>query len=152
MAFFSESLGSFFTRVRPGLTIIAIFAVIRFLMLPVFGIPYAQGTNFASVFIVAGLVIAFYTLGHARDAGGYKDLLAIVFVVILCTNLLVVIGIALDEGLGIDTYYTDPAHGGSQSVLSHMVGHLVFASIIGSLFYWILASILYTITKPLLNR
>ena len=148
MAFFSQPLSGFCTHVKTGLTVIGVFALVRFLMLPAFGVPYDQGTTYTSVFIVSLIVIVLYAIGHARDAGGYKDLLAISFIVLMTANLFIVVAIGIDEGLGIDTYYTDPAHGGSQNVFLHMFGHLVPATIIGSLFGWLVASIVYTVAKP----
>ena len=141
MAFFSQPLSGFFNKVKPGLLVIAAVAVLRFLMLPVFGIPYSDGTSLASVFIVSTIIVLIYGAAHGATGGSAKDLLAVAAIIMYSVGVIISVAILIDEGLGIDTYYTDPAHGGSNSIVFHVFGHLVIASTVFTLVTWLLSSV-----------
>jgi hypothetical protein len=61
--------------------------------------------------------------------------------------LFIILGIAIDEFGGIDTYYTDLEHGGSFNVWQHMGGHVIFSGVIFTLAMWGLGSLVYLIAS-----
>ena len=148
MKLFNKPLGAYCQHAQGGIYLLAAVSVIRFLMKPVFNIPYAQGTTFTSVTILMILVMAYYAFRAGSSGfGNYRDLLGIAMAIGLCTATMIVAGILIDEFGGIDTYYTDPAHGGSFNVWQHIGGHVVFTGIVSSLVLWGLGSLIYYVAN-----
>lgn len=148
MALFSKPFSEHIRDVKIGLYAIAAISVIRFLMLPVFGVPYASGTHFASATIVLLLAWLVYTVRAVRSPGAsYREILGISAALALGTAVMIIIGILVDDLGGINTYYTDPAHGGELNTFAHAGGHL-FGAVISTLFLWGVGSlILFIVSK-----
>src|SRR5262249_2081040 len=96
----------------------------------------------ASVTIVQPVLMLIYTMRVIRTSGTYRDLLGFASVLSLSMLVFIVAGILIDDFLGIDSYYTDPAHGGARNswehIATHTIGALVFTIVlwgIGSLIY-----------------
>src|SRR5687767_1462618 len=138
MKILEKPLGYYFTQAKTGVQLLILASIIRFTMKPLFQIPYDQGTHFVSVTILLLILMAWYSL---RARGTYRDLLGIAAVLSLTAEGLIILSIAIDDLGGIDTYYTDPLHGGSLNLLAHMGGHLVGA-LIFTLFLWGLGSLI----------
>ena len=121
------------------------------LLLPVFNIPYARGTTFTSVTILLLLLAAVYAVRVFNTGGSYRDVLGVAFVLATTAAACIILAIAIDDFGGIDTYYTDPAHGGELNPWMHMLGHAVFA-IVGTLFLWGLGSLVYLVASRLKKK
>lgn len=148
MKLFNKPLRAYCQQAQGGIYLLAAVSVIRFLMKPVFNIPYEQGTTFTSVTILMMLIMAYYAYRMAAaGAGNYRDLLGIASAIGLSTAAMIIAGILIDEFGSIDTYYTDLAHGGSFNVWQHIGGHVVFTGIISSLVLWGLGSLVYYVAS-----
>lgn len=144
MKLFRRSLGSYCADVRVGVILLGVLAVIRFLMLPVFGVPYEAGTFYTSLNVLL-LVLAFYYAYSfsQRAETDYRDLLGIAFTLAVTMNVFVSLGIAIDDFGGIETYFTDASHGGELNPLVHIAAHLVGATLIQTLLFWGLGSVVF---------
>ncbi|MGH7497096.1 MAG: hypothetical protein ACREOO_32500 [bacterium] len=142
MKLFPKSLGEYGRFAQTGVLLIALVSFVRFLMLPVFNIPYSTGTHFTSVTILLWLLVAFYAVRVFQTGGSYRDVLGVAFTLVMTATAVIIAAIVIDEFGGIDTYYTDPAHGGDLNPWMHMLGHVVFG-LVGTLFMWGLGSLVY---------
>lgn len=148
MKLFDKPFGAYWQHAKGGIYLLAALSVIRFLMTPVFNVPYAQGTHFTSVTILMIVLMVYYAVRAAASGfDSYRDLLGIAAVLGLSTAAMIMVAIAIDDFGGIDTYYTDPAHGGSLNAWQHMAGHLIFTGIISSLVLWGIGSLVYFIAN-----
>ena len=145
MKLLTNPFSQYLRDVRPGITLLILFAVIRFLLKPVFQVPYARGTNFASVTILLFILTVFYSVKAAHSSGTYRDILGIAAALSVVTAALVVVAIGVDEFGGIDTYYTDPAHGGNLNPWVHMGAHAVGA-VIFTMIMWGIGSLVFRFT------
>ena len=136
MKIFSRSLSEYYNTVKAGILLLATMAVIRFLMLPVFNIPYEQGTTYTSTFILLLVIGVFFTYRASQSPDTtYRDLLGIAFVLAISTQIITVIAIAIDDFGGIDTYFTDPNHSVANTYL-HIIGHLLVPTTVSTLLIW----------------
>jgi hypothetical protein len=87
------------------------------------------------------ILMLVYSVMVARSSGSYRDLLGVAMALALPTTLFIMLGIAIDDFGGIDTYYTDPAHGGNLNAWAHMGGHVVFNGILVTLVLWGIGSL-----------
>ena len=129
---------------RFGILLLFVVSGIRFLLKPAFAIPYEKGTLLASVTIVQPVLMLIYTMRVIRTSGTYRDLLGFAGVLSLSMLVFIVAGILVDDLLGIDSYYTDPAHGGALSSLEHIAGHTI-AAIVFTIVLWGIGSLIYAI-------
>ena len=147
MKMFNKSVGEYWQFAKTGVYLLALVAVIRFLMKPVFNVPYAQGTYFTSMTILLVVLMAVYAV-RAHTAGmSYRDLLGIAVVLTFSSAAMIMVAIAIDDFGGIETYYTDPAepHKGVMNPFQHMGGHLLFG-VVASLVLWGVGSLAYFVT------
>lgn len=148
MKLFNKPLGSYCTEVKTGLMLITALAIIRFLMLPVFGVAYDSGNWYTSLFILFPIVAIFYMYRASQSpATTYNDILWIAFTVVITSQLLIAAGIAIDDFGGIPTYYTD-ARFGATNTLGHMAGHIFAVTAVFSLGLWGVGSLI----KKLLGK
>ncbi|MBI3940910.1 MAG: hypothetical protein HY315_08750 [Acidobacteria bacterium] len=138
---FAQYLGD----VKPGIILLILLAAVRFLLKPLFQVPYERGTNLASVTILLFILIVFYSVKAARSSSTYRDLLGIAAALSLTTALLIIVGIAIDDFGGIDTYYTDLAHGGNLNPWVHMGAHAA-GGLIFTLLTWGVGSLVFRFT------
>ncbi len=138
----ASRLSAYFRQVRVGVVLILMVGIVRFLMLPVFGVGYDAGTTFTSLNIlvlVLGLVYAFMAV--RKPGTTYLDLLGILFVLALVQSLTIALAVVVDDVGGIETYYTAPGHGGEVNTILHAVAHLT-GIVIVPLVLWIPASLM----------
>lgn len=147
------SLGFLLSRyvgfVRNAFLLLSAMAILRVLVGAV-GVPYAAGTWFTSITILAMALSIFY--GYRAPANGFSSygqagLLGVLIAVAM--TLLVIYGIAVTTGLGIPNYFHAPGEGFQPqgiSVIQHILGHLKF-SVVGMFVMSILAAIGFAVGK-----
>lgn len=151
MKLFAKPLGEHCRFAQTGIILIALFSIIRFVMLPVFNIPYAAGTHFTSVTILLLLLAPFYGVKTFNTGGSYRDVLGVSFVLATTAAALIILAIAVDDFGGLDTYYTDPAHGGNLNPWIHMLGHAIAAAV-STIVLWGLGSLAHAITARMKKK
>jgi hypothetical protein len=138
----STRLAGYWSVARAGVAVLTLLAIVRFLMLPVFGVGYDTGTTYTSLTILF-VIVALYTSFRASRTPGttYLDMLGILVLLSLALSILISLGILVDDLGGIETYYTAPGHGGGMNVVLHIAGHMtgvVFLPIV----FWIPAALM----------
>src|SRR5262245_34277493 len=126
MGILDKPFRAYVKEAKFGIALLFVVSLVRFLLKPVFGIPDEIGT-WASVTIVQSVLMLIYTMRVIRNSGTYRDLLGYAAVLSLSMLVFIVAGILVDDLLGIDSYYTDPAHGGALNPWKHIVGHIITA-------------------------
>jgi hypothetical protein len=123
------------------LVLILLWAVLRFLMLPVFHMPYAPRGN--AVFSVVGLTfiscLYFGAMSHKVGGFGWLGTLLCGVTIGLWAQLLIFTATVVTLAAGIDTYYAnwdalnlpEGTHATLTQALTIRVGGLVIGSIIG---------------------
>jgi hypothetical protein len=148
MRLFTKPFGEYFRETCAGLWLLLAVGVVRFLLKPALGIPYSDGTWFSSLTILVMVLTVVYAVIAERRGETYRDLLGIAVALSFTTAAIVIAAIAVDEFAGIDTYYTDLAHGGNLSPLAHMGGHLLGA-LFGALFGWGIGALAFTASRAI---
>jgi hypothetical protein len=146
MKILDRPFADYVREARIGIILLLAVAVVRFLMKPVFGVSYEQGTHFTSSTALLPVLMLFYSMRVIRTRGTYRDMLGFSAVLSLSQALFVALGIGADDFGGIDTYYTDLAHGGSINPSTHMLAHLI-GGIFFTLILWGMGSLLYAISR-----
>ncbi len=146
MPLLSKPFRNYFRETCIGLWLLLAIGVFRFLLKPVFGIPYHQGTLYSSVTIMVLILVVIYSALAPSRGETYRDVLGISAAISFSSEAIIIAAIAIDEFGGIDTYYTDPAHGGNLNPFLHMGGHLI-AAFIGALLWWGLGSLVFMIVR-----
>jgi hypothetical protein len=144
MKILDQPFTAYVKEAQSGIALLFVVSLIRFVLKPVFGIPYEKGTLFASVTIVQPILMLIYTMRVIRTSGTYRDLLGFATVLSLSMLVFIAAGILIDDFGGIDTYYTDPAHGGAFSPWEHIAGHTI-AAIVFTIVLWGIGSLIYVI-------
>jgi hypothetical protein len=145
MKLLNKPFGEYLNTTQLGIGLLLLVSVVRFLLKPMFNVPYAEGTNFASVTIVLPLLVVLYAVKTANSGGTFRDVLGVAAALSLPTTVFIILAIAIDDFGGIESYYTDPDHGGSLNAWQHMGGHVVFSGIIFTLVMWGLGSLIFLI-------
>src|SRR6059036_1466482 len=101
MALFSKPFLTYFRETCVGLWLLLALGVIRFLLKPVFGIPYSQATLYSSLTILVLVLIVVYAALAARRRETYRDLLGISAAISFSSTALIIVAIAIDELGGI---------------------------------------------------
>ena len=122
MSLFHKPLSHHFRSTRGGALLLVAIGLVRFFLKPVFQIPYERGTTFASVTILLLILMVWYS---TRTTGNYRDVLGVAAALSIVAGLVIIVSIAIDDLGGIDTYYTDPMHGGELNPWMHMGAHAV---------------------------
>ncbi len=147
------SLGFLLSRyvgfLRNAFLLLSAMAILRMLV-GAAGVPYAAGTWFTSITILA-MALSVYS-GYRAPASafsGYRQAGLLGALVAVATTLLVIYGIAVTTGLGIPNYFHAPGEGfqpAGMSISQHIRGHLQF-SVVGMLVMGILAGIGFAVGK-----
>jgi hypothetical protein len=82
-----------------------------------------------------------YSGAVAPRGGNFRDLLALAGLFAFSGMLFVMLGIAIDDFAGIDTYYTGP---GESNTWGHMLAHVV-EGVILTLLLWGIGSVVYLV-------
>ncbi|MCZ6770040.1 MAG: hypothetical protein O7D93_12425 [Acidobacteria bacterium] len=124
-----------------GIGLLLLVAIVRFLLQPLFQIPFDQGTNWVSLTILLPITMVIYAVAVARRGGTFRDLLVLAALFAFSAMLFVILGIAVDDFGGIDTYYTGPQEA---NTWGHMFGHVV-EGVIFTLLLWGIGSVVYLV-------
>lgn len=124
-----------------GIGLLLLVAIVRFLLQPLFQIPFDQGTNWVSLTILLPITMVIYAVAVARRGGTLRDLLVLAALFAFSAMLFVILGIAVDDFGGIDTYYTGPQEA---NTWGHMFGHVV-EGVIFTLLLWGIGSVVYLV-------
>lgn len=143
MPLFNKPFGEYLKSAKVGIGLLLLVSVLRLLLKPVWQVPYAEGTNFASVTILLPILMLVYSVMVARSGGSYRDLLGVSAALCSAGTLFIIMGIAISSFAGIDSYYVDPAHGGNVNVWLHMGGHVLVNGILFTLVMWGVGSLSY---------
>ena len=93
---------------RLGIGLLLLVAIMRFLLQPLFQIPYDEGTHWVSLTILLPIIMLFYSVAVARKAGSFRDLLVLAALFAFSSSLFIILSIAISDFGGIQTYYTGP--------------------------------------------
>lgn len=149
MKILERPFSDYLKTVQAGLIVILLVAIARFLILPLTGTPYAQGSTYTSVTLILLVAWLFYTIRAVRTPGTtYRDLLGMSAALALPTALMIIVAILIDDFAGIQTYYTDIEHGGQLDTLQHSFGHLV-VGLVFTLILWGVSSLIHFISSRL---
>jgi len=141
MKILNKPFREYFREARLGIALLLLIAVMRFLLQPLFQIPQEQGTHWVSLTIMLPIIMVCYSLAVALKGGAFRDLLALAAWFALSGMLFVILGIAIDDFGGIDTYYTGPAE---SNPWSHMFAHVV-EGVVFTLLLWGIGSVVYLV-------
>lgn len=140
MPLLRKSLAAYFRETSFGLWLLIGVGVVRFLLKPLLGIPYEKASMYASVTILSLVLLAVYAVLAAWRRETYRDMFGIAAAISITTAAISIVAIGIDEMSGIDTYFTDPGHGGEMNPFLHMLGHAL-GGLFGTLIGWGLGSL-----------
>ena len=135
MKFLHKPFGHYLSQIRWGIGILLAAAILRFSMLPLFRVPYEQGTHWVSLTVLLPFIMLVYAVFAARHEGTFRDVLGIALCLGFSSALFVILGIGIDAFGGVDTYYTvgqADMNAGSH-ILAHGVAGLVFTILLWGL-------------------
>jgi len=141
MKLLNQPFRQYFREARLGIALLFLVAVMRFLFQPLFQIPQDQGTHWVSLTIMLPIIMLCYSVRVALKGGTFRDLLALAAWFALSGMLFVMLGIAIDDFGGVDTYYTVP---GESNTWGHMLAHVV-EGVILTLLLWGIGSVVYLV-------
>ena len=141
MKLLNKPFRQYFREARWGIALLLLVAVMRFLLQPLFQIPQDQGTHWVSLTIMLPIIMLVYSVRVALKGGTFRDLLALAAWFAFSGMLFVMLGIAIDDFAGIDTYYTVP---GESNTWGHMLAHVV-EGVILTLLLWGIGSVVYLV-------
>ena len=141
MKLLNQPFRQYFREARLGILLLLLVAVMRFLFQPLFQIPQDQGTHWVSLTIMLPIIMLCYSVRVALKGGTFRDLLALAAWLALSGMLFVMLGIAIDDFAGVDTYYTVP---GESNTWGHMLAHVV-EGVILTLLLWGIGSVVYLV-------
>ena len=134
-----------------SLAIVAGVALLR-LALSLAGLPNSsvKWLSATVALLVCGLVWSarVYTTGF----GSYKQILPVVWLQAVATNLVIIAGIALAIFSGKDNIFTVPEYANNQdgkNWFPHVFGHTIAGAVIEPLLLWGLGSLVLLVTKKL---
>lgn len=145
MGLFARPFKTYFQETWVGLWLLLAMGVLRFVLKPLTGIPYDKATSYCSLTLLGLLLLIVYSALAARRGQTYRDVLGISAALFLTSSLIILVAIGVDEVTGIDTYYTDPAHGGGLEA-RHLIGH-VLAAVVLTLIGWGLGSVFFAVSR-----
>lgn len=141
MKLLNQPFRQYFREARLGILLLLLVALMRFLFQPLFQIPQDQGTHWVSLTIMLPIIMLCYSVRVALKGGTFRDLLALAAWFALSGMLFVMLGIAIDDFGGVDTYYTVP---GESNTWGHMLAHVV-EGVILTLLLWGIGSVVYLV-------
>ncbi len=141
MKLLNQPFRQYFREARLGIALLFLVALMRFLFQPLFQIPQDQGTHWVSLTIMLPIIMLCYSVRVALKGGTFRDLLALAAWFALSGMLFVMLGIAIDDFAGVDTYYTVPEE---SNTWGHMLAHVV-EGVILTLLLWGIGSVVYLV-------
>ena len=103
MKLFHQPFSHYLRQTRWGMGLLLAVAIVRFLMLPLFQVPYEQGTGWVSLTVLLPILMLVYAVGVARAGGTFRDVLGIALCLGFSSALFVILGIGIDDFGGVDT-------------------------------------------------
>jgi len=141
MKLLNQPFRQYFREARLGIALLFLMAVMRFLLQPLLQIPQDQGSHWVSLTIMLPIIMMGYSVAVALRGGTFRDLLALAGLFAFSGMLFIILGIAIDDFAGIDTYYTGP---GESNTWGHMLAHVV-EGVILTLLLWGIGSVVYLV-------
>ena len=157
---FGKTLSEYVRFQRPMLLLVAVVGLLR-LALSLAGLPNST-VKWLSV-SVAGLIgVVYYAVRvHTQGFGGYRHLLAMVFIQNLLTQAIIIGAIALAIATGQDNIYAAPeysvdirtgASGVEGKTWIHAGGHALFGLVVGTLIAWVIGCLILLVTQKVSPR
>ena len=103
MKLFHKPFGHYLRQTRWGMGLLLAVAVVLFLMLPLFQVPYETGTGWVSLTVLLPVLMLVYAVVVARAGGTFRDVLGIALCLGFSSALFVILGIGIDDFGGVDT-------------------------------------------------
>jgi len=153
MTIFGKPLSEYLAFAKVFLLLIAVVGVAR-LGLSLAGIENAK-VKWLSISIVALVGLVYYSIRvHTSGFGSYKQLLVLIVIQTVLAQAIIIAGIVIAIFTGRDNIFSAPEYsgGGDGKTWLHAGAHLLFGVIVGSLFAWLIGSVIMWITKKAVRR
>lgn len=145
MKILDDPLGTYYGRLKGGLTLLAALAALRFVLLPA-GVSAQYGSLPTSFALWVPVVMVVYAMRGSREKTSYRDMLGVALALGVWQWALVSAGIMADDYLGIDTYYTTAAGPAAGRTVDLMAVHTI-ATILLVLILWGLGCVLIAVGR-----
>ena len=122
MKVFSQSPKGYLDVWKWGFVALFVTGLLRFFMAPI-GIPIETGDKLVSLTVVLLVALVAYTAYFGWSGGKLGDVLATAFGLVIVYTAVLALFLSLSSGLGVPTYYTDPAHFRGE-LGNHLLAHL----------------------------
>ena len=133
MKVFSQSPKGYLDVWKWGFVALFVVGLLRFFMAPM-GIPIETGGKLVSLTVVLLIALVAYTAYFGWSGGKLADVVATAFGLAIVYTAVLALFLSLSSGLGVPTYYTDPAHFRGE-LGEHLIAHvqaILFGGVIGS--------------------
>ncbi len=150
MTIYGKSVSQYVRFQKPILGLIVVVGVVR-LALSLAGVSPSSVKFFSlTVAWLIGLV-AISILVHTRGFGGFKELLPLVAIQSLVSQVIAAGAIALAIGTGRDNIFSIPEYSGGVDgkTWGHAGAHLVIATVVLTIGGWLIGSIILYVTQKL---
>jgi hypothetical protein len=149
MKIFGKDLSEYVSFERNFLFWVVVVGVAR-LGLSMAGVPNAT-VKFVSLSVLLLLGMIYYSVRvHTSGFGSYKQLLPVMALPVILTNLIIICAIVLAIGTGKDNIFSAPEYSGGVDgkTWGHVGAHLI-VMVVGTLVLWGIGSLIMLLTKRL---
>jgi hypothetical protein len=149
MTIFGKPLSEYISFAAPFLILVPVVGLIR-LGLSLQGMPN-HTVRWVSMTVIAFIGIAYFAIRvHTSGFGSYKQLLVLVTLQNLASQVISILGILISAISGMPNIFSAPefSFGGGNPWL-HLAAHLVIGTTVGSLFPWAIGSLILFITRKI---
>jgi len=151
MTLFGKRFSDYVAFCAPMLVLISVVGILR-LGLSLGGVPN-ETARWISMTVVVWIAVFYYSVRiHTSGFGSYKQLLVVCALLNVVSQLVSITGILTSVLSGSANIYSAPEYsfgGGNQWI--HAGAHLTIGMIAGSLFPWVVGSLILFVTKKLTN-
>jgi hypothetical protein len=150
MTIFGKPLSEYAAFCKTFLILIFVAGIAR-LAVSLGGVPNSTA-KWVSVTVLVWIGVLYYSIRtHTSGFGSYKQLLVICVLLNLVAQAVVISGIVLAIITGTGNIYSAPeyAFGGDGKTWLHVGAHLVLGTTGGSLFPWVVGSLILAVTRKL---
>ena len=147
MTIFGKPLSAYAAFCRGFLILIPLAGLVR-LGLSLSGTPNST-TQWISMTILMWIAVIYFSVRiHTTGFGSYRHLLVICAMLNLPTQVISILGIVIAIATGTDNVFSAPEFSfGVGGTWGHVAGHVFVGSIVGSLAYWLIGSIVLAVTR-----
>src|SRR5436309_312492 len=148
MTIFGRPLSQYVEFCKPFLVLVPVAGIIR-LALSLGGVQNSTA-KWISVTALVGIGVLYYSVRvHSCGFGSYKQLLLISVLLNLAAQVVIIFGIVLAIVTGTPNIYSSPeyAFGRDGATWSHAAAHLFIGTTAGSVFPWLIGSLVLFLTK-----